>query len=175
MAYLALKPDRLLAFFFWHPRVTLLLDWFHLVKKFKEGLSLACKGRDIRNRHLKPLLTLLWYGLVDQAKAYLLAISASDLKNAKMIDRLCGYLERNRKWIPCYALRSKLKLPNSSSPAERCNNLVTARRQKRHGMSWSENGSYAQTALRRPAGCNLPNRCRLPTLSSAVRGELVEP
>jgi hypothetical protein len=139
--------DAVLAFFSWHPCVTLLLDWFHLVKKFKEDLSLACKGREIRNRHLKPLLTWLWFGRVDQAKAYLLTISASDLKNAKMIDRLCGYLERNRKWIPCYALRSKLNLPNSSSPAERCNNLVTARRQKRHGMSWSENGSYALTAL----------------------------
>ena len=44
-------------------------------------------------------------------------------------------------------MRRKLKLPNSSNPVERCNNLVTARRQKHHGMSWSKNGSYALTAL----------------------------
>ena len=45
-----------------------------------------------------------------------------------------------------YAMRSKLGLPNSSNPAERCNNLVTARRQKHHGMSGSEKGSYALTS-----------------------------
>lgn len=117
-------------------KLSLLLDWFHLVKKFKGDLSIACKGREIRNRHLKQLLTLLWFGLVDRAKVYLAAI-----------DRLIGYLERNRKWIPCYAMRSKLKLTNSSNRVERYNNLVTAKRQKYHRMSWSENGSYALTAL----------------------------
>ncbi len=75
------------------------------------------------------------------------AIPATDVKNGKAITRLIGYLERNRKWMPCYAMRSKLDLPNSSNPVERCNNLVTAKRQKHHGMSWSENGSYALTSL----------------------------
>lgn len=139
--------DAIIAFFSWHRRVSLLLDWFHVVKKFKEDLSLACRGREIRNRHLKQLVTFLWFGLVDKARAYLAAIPGKDIKDSKAIERLIGYLERNRKWIPCYAMRSKLILPNSSNPAERCNNLVTANRQKHHGMSWSENGSYALTAL----------------------------
>ena len=139
--------DAILSFFSWHPHLTLLMDWFHVVKKFKEDLSLACKGREIRNRHLKKLLTLLWFGLVDKAQAYLVAIAATDIKDDKAIARLIAYLERNRKWIPCYAMRSKLRLPNSSNPAERCNNLVTAKRQKHHGMSWSEHGSYALTSL----------------------------
>ena len=139
--------DAIVSFFSWHTHLSLLLDWFHLVKKFKEDLSLACKGREIRNRHLKQLLTLLWFGLVDKAQVYLAAIPATDIKDIKAIARLSAYLERNRKWIPCYAMRSKLKLPNSSNPVERCNNLVTAKRQKHQGMSWSENGSYALTAL----------------------------
>jgi len=139
--------DAIVSFFSWHRHLSLLLDWFHLVKKFKEDLSLACKGREIRNRHLKQLLTLLWFGLVDKAQVYLAAIPATDIKDIKAIVRLSAYLERNRKWIPCYAMRSKLKLPNSSNPVERCNNLVTAKRQKHQGMSWSENGSYALTAL----------------------------
>jgi hypothetical protein len=139
--------DAIVSFFSWHRHLTLLLDWFHLVKKFKEDLSLACKGREIRNRYLKQLLTLLWFGLVDKAQGYLAAIPATDIKDTKAIARLRAYLERNRKWIPCYAMRSKLKLPNSSNPVERCNNLVTAKRQKHHGMSWSENGSYALTSL----------------------------
>ena len=40
--------DAILRFFSWHPHLTLLLDWFHVVKKFKEDLSLACKGREIQ-------------------------------------------------------------------------------------------------------------------------------
>jgi hypothetical protein len=139
--------DAIVNFFPWLTKLSLLLDWFHLVKKFKEDLSIACKGREIRNRHLKQLVTLLWFGLIDKAKVYLADIPATDIKDSKAIERLIGYLDRNRKWIPCYAMRSKLKLPNSSNPVERCNNLVTARRQKHHGMSWSENGSYALTAL----------------------------
>jgi hypothetical protein len=56
--------DTIVVFFAWHPRVWLRLDWYHLVKKFKEDLSLACRGRTIRNQHLGVLVRLLWYGLV---------------------------------------------------------------------------------------------------------------
>ncbi len=139
--------NAIIDFFSWHPAVSLVLDWFHLVKKFKEELSLACRGRKLRNQHLSELLRLLWFGLLDEAQYYLLSIPASDLKDIDPIERLINYLERNRKWIPCYALRRQLGLPNSSNPVERANNLVTANRQKRNGMSWSEAGTHALTAL----------------------------
>ncbi len=135
------------SFFSWHSCRLVLLDWYHLVKKFREELSLACKGRDLRNQHLRQLLPLLWFGLVDQARNYLHHLPATQIKDAKAVQRLLGYLERNHQAIPCYALRSQLKLPNSSSPVERSNNLVTSRRQKHNGMSWSKDGSYALTAL----------------------------
>ncbi|MGC1953761.1 MAG: hypothetical protein WA970_14590 [Gammaproteobacteria bacterium] len=137
----------ILTFFSWHPAASLILDWFHLVKKFKEELSLACRGREIRNHHLSVLLGLLWFGLLDRAQEYLRSIAASELKNTAAIARLIGYLERNRSAIPCYALRRQLGLPNSSNPVERANNLVTSNRQKHHGMSWSKPGSHALTAL----------------------------
>ncbi len=135
------------SFFSWLPYKLVLLDWYHLVKKFREELSLACQGRELRNQHLRQLLPLLWFGLVDQAMDYLHHLPATQIKNAKAVKRLLGYLERNHQAIPCYALRSQLKLPNSSSPVERSNNLVTSRRQKHNGMSWSKHGSYALTAL----------------------------
>jgi hypothetical protein len=137
----------IVSFFSWHPGVSLILDWFHLVKKCKAQLSLACCGREIRNRHLKVLLGLLWFGLLDRAQDYLRAIAAAELKHPAAIARLIGYLERNRSTIPCYALRRQLGLPNSSNAVERANNLVTAKRQKHHGMSWSREGSHALTAL----------------------------
>jgi len=137
----------ILAFFAWHPRVWLLLDWYHLVKKFKEDLSLACGGRTIRNQHLRPLVRYLWYGLVTEAQQYLAMIPANELKDAAPIGRLQQYLDRNEGSIPCYALRRRLGLRNSSSPVESANNEVTARRQKHNGMSWSTAGSQALTAL----------------------------
>ena len=135
------------AFFAWYPRVWLILDWYHLVKKFKEDLSRACRGRVIRNQHLRPLVRFLWYGLVTEARQYLAAIPHADLKDAAAIARLQNYLERHEGSIPCYALRRRLGLRNGSSPVESANNAVTARRQKRNGMSWSKLGSHALTAL----------------------------
>ena len=139
--------NTVLGFFAWHPGFWLVLDWYHVVKKFKEDLSLACRGREIRNQHLRARTPLLWYGLVDDARDYLAAIPSSDLKNTQSIERLKNYLIRNQRAIPCYALRSLLGLRNASSLVESANNQLTARRQKRNGMSWSAKGSWAITAL----------------------------
>jgi hypothetical protein len=62
-----------------------------LVKKFKEDLSLACRGRVIRNQHLGVLVRLLWYGLVSEARQYLAAIPAEDRKDTAAIERLENY------------------------------------------------------------------------------------
>ena len=139
--------DTILTFFGWHPAVSLILDWFHVVKKFKELLSMAMRGRELRNAHAKTLLRMLWYGMVDEAIAHLRSIDASQIKDQKQIELLIGYLERNRSWIPNYALRRRLKLGNSSNPAERTCNLLASQRQKKNGMSWSTGGSQALSAL----------------------------
>ena len=139
--------DTLLAFFAWHPRVWLMLDWYHVVKKFKQDLSRACRARELRNRHLATLVRFLWYGMVTEARQYLDTITATELKDPAPIERLRNYLERNASAIPCYALRRRLGLRNGSSAVESANNQVTARRQKRNGMSWSKAGSHSLTAL----------------------------
>jgi hypothetical protein len=54
--------NTIVAFFAWHPRVGLVLDWYHLVKKFKEDLSRASRGRTICNQHLHPLVCFLGWG-----------------------------------------------------------------------------------------------------------------
>ena len=139
--------DTILTFFGWHPAVSLILDWFHLVKKFKELLSMAMRGRELRNAQAKALLRMLWYGLVDEAINHLRSIDSSQIKDQKQIELLIGYLERNRSWIPNYALRRRLDLGNSSNPAERTCNLLASQRQKKNGMSWSTGGSHALSAL----------------------------
>jgi len=93
--------NTIVACFAWHAGVRLLLDWDHLVKKFKEELSLACRSRMIRNQQLRPLLRLLGYGLVEEARCYLGTIPTDDRKDTAPIVRLQGYLDRNEGSIPC--------------------------------------------------------------------------
>ena len=136
-----------ISFFSWHKKVRVILDWYHLKKKCKELLSMALKGRDIRNAILEKLLPLLWHGLVDQAINYLHSLSESQIKNEKERSHLIGYLEKNRPMIPAYAVRSELGLRNSSNRGEKSNDLIVANRQKHNGMSWSHSGSVALASV----------------------------
>ena len=139
--------DAIRRVFAWHPAVRLILDWYHLRKKCANQLSLAMTGREPRNAALKQVLHLLWYGLVDQAQTFLDNLDRAQVKNPNALKELRGYLERNRSGIPCYAVRKRLGLRNSSQLGEKMNDLVVAERQKRHGMSWSVAGSTALASL----------------------------
>ena len=69
------------------------------------------------------------------------------MKNPDAIRVLLGYLERNRPYIPCYDVRKRLGLRNSSNIGEKMNDLLVSDRQKHKGMSWSVSGSSALAAL----------------------------
>ncbi len=124
-------------------KIRLILDGFHLAEKCKVQLSLALKGRKIRNAVLDDVMPLLWLGRIDDAIARLRAILPKDIKDAASLEKLVGYFERNRSHIPCYALREALGLRNSSNAGEKANDLCVASRQKHNGMSWSGDGSAA--------------------------------
>jgi hypothetical protein len=125
----------------------IILDWYHLEKRCREDLSLALNGRAIRQQVLEELLALLWDGRVSSALRYLTRLKPSQIKSTKDLERLKDYLERQRPHIPCYSVRKKLGLCNSSNRVEKENDLVVARRQKHDGMSWSPSGSIALAAL----------------------------
>jgi hypothetical protein len=139
--------DLLLRVFAWQGTLQLILDWYHVVKKCKEKLSEAMNNRHARNDAVKLILRPLWYGDVDAAIASLRQLEPKYIKAAAAIDGLVGYLERNRSYIPCYAVRKKLGLRNSSNRGEKANDVVVATRQKHKGMSWSQVGSSALAAL----------------------------
>ncbi len=119
------------------------MDWYPLEQKCQVELSLALRGAQIRNAVLGELVPLLWLGRVDAAIAYLRAVPIESLKAGQSVERLVGYFERNRAYIPCYALRKELHLRNSSNRGEKANDLCVAGRQKHQGMSWSPTGSVA--------------------------------
>jgi hypothetical protein len=133
--------------FGWIP-FRIILDWYHLGKKCQERLSMGLKGREIRNEALKKLLSLLWLGKVDAAIEFLKSLDASKVRNAGEVAMLVKYLEKNRGYIPCYALRKKLGLRVSSNLGEKANDLVVAQRQKHNGMSWSKSGSSGLANVR---------------------------
>ena len=144
--------ETILKCFNWFTNMGIILDWYHLEKKCKEQLSMAMKGRFVRNEVLESLLPLLWRGLTDPAIALLEGIEPCQIKNQAMVVKLVQYLHRNRPYIPCYAVRKVLGLRNSSSIGEKMNDLVVSNRQKHNGMSWSKPGSVALatvTALKR--------------------------
>jgi hypothetical protein len=139
--------DFLVQTFCWQGTLQIILDWYHVVLKCKEMLSLGLNNRHVRNEVLKPLLRLLWYGNLDAAIAHVRQVDPKHIKTPAAVDRLVAYLERNRPYIPCYAVRSKLGLRNSSNRGEKANDLVVAARQKHNGMSWSQEGSSALATL----------------------------
>jgi len=140
--------DTLLRLFAWQGTVQLILDWYHLVVKTKEKLSLGMKNRHVRNDAVRRVLRPLWYGQVDAAIEVLRQLDPENIKSAAAIEEMVGYLERNRSNIPCYKARKQLGLCNSSNRAEKANDIVVADRQKHNGMSWSQVGSSALATLR---------------------------
>jgi hypothetical protein len=92
----------------------LILDWYHLEKKCRENLSLALKGRAIVKEVLEELMALLWDGRASSALTYMAQLKPSQIKSATELERVMDYLERQRPHIPCYTVRQKLGLCNSS-------------------------------------------------------------
>ena len=137
----------ILCVFAWLSSFQIILDWYHLEKRCKEQLSMALKGRVIRNALLDELFPFLWHGCVDRAIALLQSVDSTKIKNRKALADLIGYLERNRPYIPCYSVRKRLGLWNSSNRGEKANDLVVSDRQKHNGMSWSKPGSVALAAV----------------------------
>lgn len=133
--------------FSWLESYGLLLDWYHPGEKCKMELSLALKKRDFRNEILEKVQQQLWIGKIDAAVEILKSIHKDNIKSQSNIERLISYFDRNRNYIPCYALRKSLGLRISSNKAEKANDLLVASRQKHNGMSWSVEGSVAVATI----------------------------
>jgi len=119
----------------------IILDWYHLLEKVKQRLSMGMKGYKVRNAFIDLLQPVLWRGDITAAIAMLEGLSDELVKKRSEITRLIEYLKRNQKYIPCYLLRSHLGLRNSSNCVENANGRVVSFRQKARGMSWSREGS----------------------------------
>ncbi len=137
----------ILKYFGWHPKIIIMLDWSHMIKKCGRHLRAAVPNKEIRLEYSKEIRRYLWFGCVDKALKTITSIPIKAIANKDERDRLIEYLQRNRPHIPCYAVRKQLGLPNSSNRAESENNQLVSRRQKGRGISWSDEGSLSLAAL----------------------------
>ena len=156
-------------FGFFEPRI--IIDWFHIAKRCGQLLSQACTGQIEEKRVLLDrILGFLWHGDVDGAINLLSSIlnkqddavraalypkqqdaedvdSAEDtryipkIKNEAKLTEFINYLTGKEPLMACYSVRAYRKLKVSSNMAEKSNDMLVAHRQKKKGMSWSQDGS----------------------------------
>ena len=126
---------------------SMILCWWHLVKRCYQQLSLACKGRDHREEVQQQILCCLWEGRVDDALCALQQ-QREAVKNLKALEDLIRYLENRRPYIPNYKSRQKAGLRIASTAVEKLNDWAVSNRCKHRGMSWVYHGVDAVAAIK---------------------------
>lgn len=129
------------------PATRMILDWFHLRKRCSEWASMFCRGRRAKKTLLRTVYRHLWRGEVDAAIACLEA-SRPEARTTEWLDKLIGYLDARRPFIPDYGDRRRTSQYIGSGQAEKGNDQIVAQRQKGAGMRWSQETSDALAALR---------------------------
>jgi hypothetical protein len=128
-------------------RTQMILDWYHLRKKGYQLSSMICRGKVAKGKFLATLYYHLWRGEVNQAVQYLQAYR-DQAKNVDKLDELINYLQARQPFIPDYQARRRQQQYIGSGHAEKANDLIVSRRQKRKGMHWSLETSDALAALK---------------------------
>jgi hypothetical protein len=125
---------------------TMIVCWWHVVKRCQQDLSRACRGREQRREIESALLKELWHGRVDEAIKQLRSRS-SEMRNEGVLEDLIGYLEARRDYLPDYEARRRAGLWIASNRVEKFNDWSVSARCKHRGMEWTEAGVVALAAL----------------------------
>jgi hypothetical protein len=125
---------------------TMIVCWWHLVKRCQQDLSRACRGREHRREVESAVLGALWHGRIAEALAVLRA-HAGEMKNVEALEELIGYLEARRAYLPDYAARQRAGLWIASNRVEKFNDWSVSARCKHQGMEWTEAGVVSLAVL----------------------------
>lgn len=126
-----------------------ILDWFHLIKRIMELVSMTFKGtKEAKLAIRNNLARMLWVGNVGDAIRYVEDFPEERIKNVKKRDELVNYLKDRDSQIPCYALRKRFGLPISSTAVEKANDEVVSIREKGRGMSFTRHGGCELAQVR---------------------------
>ena len=125
---------------------TMIVCWWHLVKRVQQDLSRACRGREHRRAVESAVLGALWQGRVVDALKVLRSRSG-EMKNGEALEELIGYLEARRPYLPDYEARRRAGLWIASNRVEKFNDWSVSARCKHQGMEWTEAGVVSLAVL----------------------------
>ena len=125
---------------------TMIVCWWHLVKRVQQDLSRACRGREHRRAVESAVLGALWQGRVAEALEVLRSRSG-EMKNGEALEELIGYLEARHPYLPDYEARRRAGLWIASNRVEKFNDWSVSIRCKHRGMEWTEAGVVALASL----------------------------
>jgi len=125
---------------------TMIVCWWHLVKRCQQDLSRACYGREHRRAVEQAVLKELWHGRVDEA-IEVLRPRVGEMRNVSVSEDLIGYLEARRAYLPDYEARQRAGLWIASNRVEKFNDWSVSARCKHQGMEWTEAGVLALAML----------------------------
>jgi hypothetical protein len=115
---------------------TMLVCWWHLVKRCQQDLSRAYRGREHRRGVESAVLGALWHGRVDEALEVLRSRSG-EMKTAEALEVLIGDLEARRPYLPDYAARQRAGLWIASNRVEWRSSTTGASRRGANTVGWS--------------------------------------
>jgi len=125
---------------------TMIVCWWHLVKRWGQDLSRACRGREHRREVESAVLKALWHGRVDEALEVLRS-RTGEMRNVEVLEDLIGYLEVRRSDLPDYEARQRAGLWIASNRVEKFNDWSVSARCKHQGMEWTEAGVVSLAVL----------------------------
>ncbi|QUY46119.1 ISKra4 family transposase (plasmid) [Acaryochloris sp. 'Moss Beach'] len=126
----------------------LILDWFHIGKKF-QNVSNALG--DTFTDSLDSAKWSLWHEKVDNAlqKIALLRDNISDEKKQTKLKSLHDYLKNNRDYLVNYDDREKAGLAYTNQVAEtHIDTIINARHKKKQKMQWTRVGAHNVLQIR---------------------------
>lgn len=126
-------------------RVRVILDWYHLAKKVYQLLSMVAHSKAEREGMQEEVLSLLWHGGVGEALRYLAGVKA---RRQEALEELVVYLKKHASEIIDYERRAKTGKAIGSGRMEKAVDQAVGMRQKKKGMSWSEDGSQGLALLK---------------------------
>jgi hypothetical protein len=132
-------------------RALYILDWYHLTKKVRERLEQSVEDDGQRGGMEKELKDLVYEGKVEEAIGKLEELKTRvvglEAKGHEAIDRLIGYIKRNREGM-WYKEARERGIDIGVGTAEKAVDLVICRRFKQRGMRWTRTGANALVKIR---------------------------
>ena len=129
-------------------KITCILDWFHIGKKFKSIRSAV--EEDFKDT-LEKVKWSLWHGKSDEAltKLELLMANITDKKKRKKLEGLYDYLKGNKAYLVNYKERDKENKVYTSQVAEsHIESIINARHKKSGKMQWTREGAHNVLQIR---------------------------